>query len=242
MLIAQGRHYEKVFFGLNLYQLCETPKPYRNVQQFMQLRLSDYPRMLRINLAAQSPLQQYGQMLGLVSGAYGDRVFVQQRFSKRLWGRGRGGTYRWHRPAYKKPRKLWSCPYEPEDVALKLAYTDALLQDLAELADRSYLIVLPDRTFRRQKKYGERWARHRTALRELADRHPHVEYMELIEGGAREDAHFRDVVHLNGKGILLQRRLFERKLREAGVTLAGDREPKKQKKKRKRRRRRERTR
>jgi hypothetical protein len=95
---------------------------------------------------------------------------------------------------------------------------DATFAALADVADHSYLLALPDRTLDGDPQlYGLRWDRFRQAMQEAAARHPNVELIDLTRGGARAWNDFRDGVHVHRRGLRRQRARFVRELKKLGV-------------------------
>lgn len=222
----EGRHFEAAFFGTNLFQLCEFPHTKRILQQQMMVPAADVPLLLGKYLHAQTPLLYMGRLLGVsLSGAYGDTAAVRAKLEKLAYDDAdpraravrRHNAWRWAR---KRPVKVTkpplSCEYTPEAVALKRAFTEGLMADLAGIADHTYLMLLPDRTRSlKDPEQAERWARHLAMHREIAAGYPNVTIIDLVTDGAADAKLFRDGFHLNGEGMKRQRALFQRRLATA---------------------------
>ncbi len=216
-LLDRGRHFEVAFFGTNLFQLCEFAHSKRVLQQTLMLPSHDIPRLFGIYTHAEQPLQYMARFAGIkLSGAYGDTAALQRGFKEGLWGKGRRGhEHRWYRK--RRPRKdkpPLSCAYSDDEVAYKWALSEALFDDLAELAERSYLLFLPDRTASLDDPdHQERWRRHRALHEAAAAARPHLEFVDLVTDGPTDPKYFRDGYHLSSKGMKLQRALFEKRMK-----------------------------
>ena len=96
---------------------------------------------------------------------------------------------------------------------MKVAFTEALLDDARILASRTYLMLLPDRTISESDPdFKARWAQHRALHEKIAEERPWVDLIDLTDGQIKKRSHFRDGFHLKKSSMHLQRRLFDRKL------------------------------
>lgn len=215
-MIQRGHRYDTVFFGTNLFQLCEFAHSKRVLQQQMMTPTTDVPRLFGLYLHAEQPLQYIGRFLGMrLSGAYGDTAAVRADLSRRVLGEGkRGQGHRWHRPRVARADEPLTCAYDDDSVALKRAFTEAMLDDLAGMADHVYLMLLPDRTLALDDPaIRASWAKHVALHRALAEARPHVTLVDLVTDGVDDPRKYRDGFHLNGRGIADQRALFERRMK-----------------------------
>lgn len=216
---ARGQRYEIAFFGTNLFQLCEEAHSKRVMQQQMQLPATDVPLAFTKYLHADQPLRYMGRFVGMgFSGAYADTAPIQRALGEGLFGKTDDRkAHRWYRAEAPVDPKLLTCRYEPEDVAYKRAMTEALLDDLGEMSERVFLMLLPDRTLALDDpEFRERWRRHLAMHREIAAARPWVTIVDLIDGGVSDPAKYRDGFHLKPNGMIEQRALFERRMAELG--------------------------
>lgn len=215
------KRYHQVFFGTNLFQLCENAHSKRSLQHVMMTPASELPSLFGIYLHADQPLLWMGRYLGIrVSQVYGDTQALRDYWGGRFLGRPRAGkAHLWYRAqAPAKAPEILSCGYSEDEVALKRAFTEDLLDDLGELADEVFVMLLPDRTLGLDDpEHRRRWAAHRALHAELAATRPWVTLVDLATDGVSDPKLFRDGFHLSDAGIPLQRALFERRLRELGV-------------------------
>lgn len=234
-LKAEGRRFDAVFIGTNLFQLCEFEHTKRILQQSWLLPLADLPALLTSYLHAARPLRPLGRLLGLtLSGAYGDATVVRRQLEnglKKVWnpepkdGR-RLPAWAWARRKGLPGAPPLSCTYTEQDVSLKLAYSAALLDDLAAVTDHVYLMLLPEVTLGiDEPEHRARWARHLAAHRALADARPHVQLVDLVHGGVRDRRQYRDGFHLNDKGIAAQQQLFRARVAALRAGASGGAKP-----------------
>jgi hypothetical protein len=220
-LLRQDRHYELVFFGVNLYGMCEFPALVRTIQQESLTPWEDLPDLLGLYMESQTPLRSVGRFVATkVSGVYESPRYVRSRL-RRLLGirRESGSAHLWYRVRADKQEKwLPLCDYAEESIHYKTAISEKLFDALSDLADRVVLVFLPDASLASKDAHqAEAWQRHRAIQEHFAAKHRAVEFMDLVEGGARNARLYRDHVHLNGQGITVQRALFERRLDELGL-------------------------
>ncbi len=221
LLKQRGYHFEKVFFGTNLFQMCEYPHSKRVLQQQIMTPALRAPELFADYLRAEQPLRYMGRFVGMtLSGAYGDTAVLQRRWAKGLFGEGkRGQEWRW--VLKKRPptsAEDHTCDYEPASIALKARMTAELLDLLGELADEAYLMLLPDRTLDgADDELERRWATHRALHERLAAERPHVTLVDLVTDGVTSRKDYRDSIHLNRKAFARQRKLLAKRLRELGV-------------------------
>ncbi|MEZ4433929.1 MAG: SGNH/GDSL hydrolase family protein [bacterium] len=216
---ARKQRYEIAFFGTNLFQLCEEAHSKRVMQQEMQLPATDVPLAFTKYLHAEQPLRYMGRFIGMgFSGAYADTAPIQRALAEDLFGKTDARqAHRWYREVAPVDPKLLSCRYEPEDVAYKRAMTEALLDDLGEMSERVFLMLLPDRTLALDDpEFRERWRRHIAMHHEIAAARPWVTIVDLVDGGVSDPAKYRDGFHLTPKGMTEQRALFEARMAALG--------------------------
>lgn len=219
-LIKLRKRYRMAFYGTNQFQLCEHVHSKRVLQQSMMIPPRDVPDLFGLYLHAEQPLNYVARFLGMaVSGTYGDTLNLQRTWSRELFGRpARGRQHLWYTTAMPpRPPWLW-CDYEPDRVAYKAALSRALYQDLRHLADRVFLMLLPDENLSSlTPEMAEAWRAHRRLHRQIADELPHVVLLDLSgPRGAWLPRHFKDGFHVSAEGAHLQRQLFERLLRRGG--------------------------
>ena len=220
LMKTKKRHFKMAFFGTNLFQLCEFSHSKRVLQQEMMLPSTDIPQHFARYLKAEQPLRYIGRFVGIeLSGAYADTAYLRSEGGRWLFGRPeRGKGHLWARPKPAiAPESVLTCAYSDDDVALKRAYSEALLDDLSTIADQVFLMVLPDRTLGSDDPaIAESWRRHLKLHRELADARPSVTLIDLVTDGARTPHKFRDGFHLNAAGIRDQKRLFGKRMKALG--------------------------
>lgn len=219
-LLQRGHHFEKAFFGTNQFQLCEYPHSKRVLQQQMMTPAVAVPSLFATYLSAAQPLLYVGRFTGMtLSGAYGDTAALQNRWATGLFGRtDRRNAHRWFREKVTSSKPDESCPYGEDEVALKRAMTEALLDEMAALADHTFLMFLPDRTLSADDDaYDGRWAAHRALHERLAAARPHVTFVDLVDGGVVGRRDYRDSIHLRPEAMGRQRALFQARLRAVGA-------------------------
>ena len=218
-LRAQGRRFKYIFFGTNLFQLCEDIHSKRVLQQQMMLPRADIPELFGLYARAEQPLQYMSRFIGMqASDAYGDTRVIQSSLARSLFGRGRRGhEWRWvsaRRPA--RARKVNVCTYEPERVAYKRAVSQALYRDLSAMAEHVFIMLLPDPSVG-QAEHRAKWDDHYELQRSLIKAHSNVHLVDLVDEGARSWSSFRDSIHLHRRAMPAQLKLFKRRVRELGV-------------------------
>ena len=218
-LKQRGHHFQTALFGTNQFQLCEYPHSKRVLQQQMMTPAVDVPALFGTYLSADQPLLYIGRFAGMtLSGAYGDTTAIRNRWSNGLFGRSNGRTaHRWYREQLTRTKPDATCVYDDDAIALKRAMSEALLDELAGLADRTLLMLLPDRTLS-DPAMAERQAAHRALHERLAAERPHVTLVDLVTDGVTARRDFRDSIHLHKRAFPRQRKLLQRRLRELGVT------------------------
>ncbi len=219
-LLQRGHHFQKAFFGTNQFQLCEYPHSKRVLQQQMMTPALEVPSLFATYLSADQPLLYIGRFGGMtLSGAYGDTTVLQKRWADEVFGRtDRRNAHRWVREKLVRTKPDESCPYREDDIALKRAMSGALLDEMAELADQTFLMFLPDRTLSvDDDEFRGRWAAHRALHESLAAERPHVSFVDLVTGGVHARRDYRDSIHLHRKAMGRQRTLFQTRLRELGA-------------------------
>ena len=219
-LLRQDRHYELVFFGVNLYGMCELPSLVRTIQHESLTPWEDLPDLLGLYAESQAPLRYIGRFVATrVSEAYESPRYVRSRLRGLLGMRRKAGTaHLWYRARVEKRKWLPLCDYAEESIHYKRVISEKLFDALSDLADRVVLVFLPDASLASEDTDQRgAWQRHRVIQEQFAATRPAVEFMDLVEGGARDAGYYRDRVHLNGRGIAVQRELFERRLDELGL-------------------------
>ena len=221
----EGPKFKTVFFGTNLFQMCEDGHSKRNLQHSMLVPTEDIPALFGIYAAAQSPLEHMGRFIGMkLSGAYGDT-----RALRDYWGQSALGDtksrrdYLWYRQTpSKKAKEPLSCDYLDENVALKLAFSRSLFSDLSRFSEQTFIMLLPDRSVLLDDPvHKARWAKHKLAHQKLADEHPNVHLLDLT-GSVTSAADFRDGFHLDRKSYRKQQAVFEREYRRATASGQGE--------------------
>lgn len=230
-LLAQGRHFDEVYFGVNLFTLCEGESRRRVAAELLTLPVEDTFAMARHYFAAQEPTRYFGALAALtVSHAYWDPAYVQRRLSGG-WGLPKKARDWWMSqrdvdlvssdqrvPKSKKPNQDRSCAVDEEPrVAFKMSVLEALMKDLGRLADHTYLMALPDRTLtarRSNREMQKRWDTFTRLLRDVAQSEPTVEFVDLASHGPPHPSHYRDSFHLSALGIKYQNRQLSHYLRK----------------------------
>jgi hypothetical protein len=214
-LLAEGHHFDVAFYGTNLFQLCEYPHTKRALQQRELLPPADRLDLLRLYLHSQHPLAQVGRFVGGgISAVYADTTATQREAALRVLGRA-DPDRAWVRPALEEPAQPPACAYGADEVAYKRAVSAALFADLGRLAERTYVLLLPDATLdSRDPAHVRAWERHRALHRELAQASEHVVLIDLAIAHPAED--YTDGVHLQPQAGVEQRRLLYKQLRDGG--------------------------
>lgn len=214
-MLAQERHFDVAFYGTNLFQLCEHPHTKRALQQRELLPARDRLDLLRLYAHSRHPLAYLGRFVGgAVSAVYADTTATQREAARRLLGR-ENPDRSWVRAPSDEPREPPRCGYEEDEVAYKRAVSRALYTDLGRLADRTFVLLLPDASLLSSDPADVRaWEAHRDMHRELASEHPHVVLIDLAIPRPVED--YTDGVHLQPQAGVEQRRLLRQRLRDGG--------------------------
>ena len=216
----KAKRFEAVFFGTNLFQMCENAHSKRTLQHTMLLPTVEAPLLFNLYASAKTPLLHMGRYVGMkMSGAYGDTRALRDYWGQKWVGKPhRGKEHLWYRATKPKTEKdVLSCDYRPENVALKLAYSAAMLDDLKELSAVTYLMLLPDRSrLLKDPEHQRRWAAHISAHKALVADRPWVKLVDLTDS-ATSARDFRDGFHLTKGGFKKQRKLFEARLRSLGA-------------------------
>ena len=111
-----------------------------------------------------------------------------------------------------------SCDYQSHNVALKIAFMEAILDDLKSLSKKSYVMLLPDQSrFLNDPLHKKRWDLHLKTYQNLINERPWVTLIDLTVDGVKGAHHFRDGFHLKREFFPLQQTLFEKKLRELEI-------------------------
>lgn len=224
-----GRRFEATFIGTNLFQLCEFEHTKRILQQSMMTPAADLPALLWSYRHAQRPLRSTGRLLGIgLSGSYGDSTMIRRRLTmtlNRIWRPVEEPTlppaaWATKRPLPSTSAPPLSCAYGPDDIALKRAYSEGILDMLSQMSTHVFLLLLPDRTLSLDEpEHQRRWAEHRALHEALAAARPQVHLIDLVSDGPAAPALYRDGFHLNERGIAQQQALFEARLRVLLPTL-----------------------
>jgi hypothetical protein len=196
--------------------MCEDGHSKRVLQHQMLLPTQDIPHLFTLYLSAQNPLRRIGRFLGgQFWGGYGDTRAVQNYWRSRWIGIGRRGhEHRWYRDqAVLVSKENLSCDYQPDHIALKVAFMEGILDDLKKLSKHSYVMLLPDQSrFIKDKQEQHRWALHTQTYRRLVQNRPWVHLIDLTQGGIQKTEQFRDGFHLKRAFFPLQQALFKTKL------------------------------
>jgi hypothetical protein len=215
------KRFDAVFFGTNLFQMCEDGHSKRVLQHRMLLPTEDIPALMGIYGHARHGLRHAGRFFGMqMSEAYGDTRALRDYWGRKWIGSSkRGQEHRWLRKTSpKKEKDVLSCSYEPADVALKLRFTEALLDDLKYLSHKTYLMILPDRSLTlTDPVHRERWRKHRAAHSVLVASRPWVHLIDLTSGGVRHASQFRDGFHIKKSSYSIQQNLLKSRLKSLGI-------------------------
>ncbi len=223
-LKAKTRRFDTAFFGLNLYQMCDQPSWKRSMQHVSMTPPDSTLDLYALYAQSKDPLEHVGQHAGMhVLLATQDPVYVRAKLADALSIRNTLGhrSPSWWRdekaPVRVDPEKrrgwLPTCDYEKDSLGGKPAFVAALLDELSAISSRTFLLVLPDRLLL-LPEHQSAWQKHRELMASLAAEREHVSLIDLATDGARHWNHFRDAVHVAGRGRSLQRQLFVRRLKE----------------------------
>jgi len=219
-LLAAGHHWKQIYYGANLYQMCEDPQSWRVFTPLALIPWSDLPDLLALWSHAQSPLSYYGRVIGMgVSQAYDDSIAARERVRTALGLPTPKASYRqpgWARPLDHPANWSPTCRYRPGEIALKSAAVARMLPDLTRLADEVYYLVMPDRS-RGDRKFAQAWKTFVAHQRALASAVPRVVFVDLATEGTGVYGDYTDGAHLNPKGKKKLSTLLMRKLAQLDV-------------------------
>ncbi len=222
-LLAQGRHFEIAFYGLNHFQMCEERHSKRILQHRMLLPRDQTLDLWRLYVYAKSPSWYIARsIVASGSDALADTAAIRAELRGDILGKPlRGQTHRWFTPKRPLPKRVRYCSYNEIDVRYKLAATRALFDDLQHLATVSHVLILPDESLsQRGPAIDEAWHAHRSALRDLAGTRPWINLVDMTQGEPWTAARFTDGVHLQRREYAQQRKRLARALmkrdRQAG--------------------------
>jgi hypothetical protein len=223
-LLAAGKHFKQIYFGANLYQMCEDPTSWRVFTPLALIPWRDLPDLLALWGHAKQPLSYYGRSLGMAfSQAYDDSIAARERVVTALglpYSKRHGIAIRWALPRPATRDKGWSpaCGYEPQQIALKTEAVRLMLPDLTRLADRVYYMALPDRSLG-DPAYRDAFRSFIAHQRALANAVPRVTFVDLVSEGASLPGDYADGAHLSATGKEKQTLLLRRKLDELNTTI-----------------------
>ncbi|HTM46677.1 MAG TPA: hypothetical protein VL137_17095 [Polyangiaceae bacterium] len=222
LLLHQKRHFEKAFFGLNLYEMCDSATWKRSLQHATMTPLSAVPGLFLIYGRSDDAAKYVSRFVGAsLLSAYADPLSVQEHLRRTLLGKPADVSDWVATPdpegaavdEKKKPKEIASCSMAPAAIQVKVSFTNSLLDGMEQLADHNYFLLLPDRTSRMSGVHVQRWRQFRAAIAGVLAAHPDVQLVDLVTGGALASKYFRDSVHLNASGTSIQRKLFEKRLK-----------------------------
>lgn len=220
-LRAQGRRYDVVFFGTNLFQQCEFVSPKRQLQDEMLLPTAAIPAAVGLYARARDPLGYVARFIGVkLSGVYGDTGFLQESWRAATLGAPSASeAWRWARTTPAAPAGTHDCSYADDAIAYKTAVTEALLDDLRDIAEVTYFMLLPDDLLTTGTSAQQAaWDKHRALHAALVEARPWIKLVDLstpLPGlpGARRREDFRDGVHVSPAGLKAQQALFTARMR-----------------------------
>ncbi len=214
-LLAQSRRFQVAVYGLNLFQMCEHPHTKRALQHRELLPPGELPALVRLYAHSQHGLARIGHYFGgWISGVYGDTTATQLEGARRYLGRW-DPDRSWVRPDEAPASGPPRCAYRARDVAYKRALSEALFDDLGRLAERTFVVLLPDESLASDDPVDiEAWKRHRALLGELADAREHVTLIDLATPRPKSD--FSDGLHLTSEAGIEQLRSFHDALSAGG--------------------------
>ena len=219
-LLAEGRRFEQVYFGVNLYALCEAPMPGRVLMHAELLPADEVVTLVPHYLGAEKPLAYLGQLVGVsISGAYAAGGGVRHHLRDVLGlpqPKARKHQHQWARAERRGSMWMPTCDFERDDLTLKTGFVVETLRNLTALSDRVFYLALPDRTLD-EPEVRTQWPALLERHRAEVERVDGVVFIDLITDGVRGARFFRDGVHLNRRGQTAQAKLLEQKLREAGA-------------------------
>jgi hypothetical protein len=217
-LRAEGRHVRVAVYGLNQFQMCDDGNSKRILQQRLLLPPREVPGLAPRLLGADRPARALGRFLaGQVSTVFADTAAVRERLRDAVLGVPVGGrSHRWAVPRAAPPQRVRWCPYGPGEVAYKLGWLEAMLDDLDELADATYVILLPDESLDAgDPAIQAAWQRHRETMARLVAAHPRARLLDLTVDGPWPASRFRDGMHLERSQWRRQQRALHRAVRAA---------------------------
>ena len=218
-LLSEGRHFRVALFGTNQYQMCEHEHSKRVLQHRSLAPAGDAGAFLSAYLHTERPLRWIGRYLfGAVSGAYADTAAVQHRLGREWMGRDRIREELFYIRPDAPPEPLELCAYSARDVAYKRELSRRLFADLAQLADRVFILILPDRSLADadDPAIARAWDAHRQLHEELAAAHDNVVVLDLTAGEVYAHEDFKDGVHLVRDRYARQRDALARELERVG--------------------------
>jgi hypothetical protein len=214
------RHFELALMGLNLYAMCEHPDVNRITQLVSLTEAENLPEVAALLARSGNPVRAWVRLAGVgLLHAYRDPRRLRTAIGSLLGAPSGARSASWVRPP-DAARQGWVpvCAYSADDIRFKRLVMELLLEQLSALADRTVLIMLPDRAVTLEDPDHVRaWARHREILRELVAETPRATLMDLVDGGAQRPELYLDHVHLKAAGTRIQQELFEYRLTELGV-------------------------
>lgn len=217
-LLDEDRHFRVALYGTNQFQMCEQEHSKRVLQHRTLVPTSDTTDVWRAYLHTERPMRWIGRYLfGALSGAYADTTAVQRRVGQPIVKRNRVREEQRfiHRELAPAPDRV--CAYSDEDVAYKTELSRQLYADLSRLADRVYIMLLPDRSLAGTSPDEERaWQAHRALQRQLVDEHDNLWLLDLTEDQDYTQADFKDPVHLHRDRYRVQRGVLSKQLHEGG--------------------------
>ena len=219
-LLSRGRHFDVAVFGTNQFQMCEYAHSKRVLQHRMMMPTADLPLLFGLYARSQAPLNYMGRFIGgFVSGAYAETATLQQLWAAAAFGEAHDTKRaRWARPDAPRSRPPPTlCGYTEPEVRYKTAAQEALLDSMSELADRVFVLLLPEVTLSDPSpEAAAAWQRHRDNFRRMADARPSVVLIDLTIEGPRDPEDFTDGFHLDKHVKLKQRRRLTEALRQGG--------------------------
>jgi hypothetical protein len=210
-LLAKGLHFEELYFGSNLYQMNEDAVSWRLQTPMALMPRDQWPDLLALYTHAEQPLRYYARIVGMTASlAYRDSDAVRELLRDKLdltepiYG---GPQYGWSRRMKARVPWLPRCTFEAEETALQRAALQALVHDMARLAD----LVLPDRR-RDDPACANGWRKFNAHVTAVTRDAPRTVLVNLSQPGGTGYTDFRDSVHLSAKGKKKQTELLKKKL------------------------------
>ena len=205
----KGPRFKHVFMGVNLFQQCEDGHSKRVMQHITLVPPRDLAALFALYLKAEKPLRRLGRALGmLVSGVYGEPAGVKGRLGISAVFALRGRWYTKLRPA----SSTAFCDYAEGQTALKTAFMQSLMDDLARLSTRVTLVLLPDQGLAaRDPAQMAQLPAYRAWAQAIADRHPNIDMLDMVVDNTAKRRDFRDTIHFTGRALKGQRAEFVRR-------------------------------